>query len=163
MNDKKDAGHLGGCSPHPPGIYRIVAKGKWQVPSGGLSTSRLIPHHSATVNQSDEVRREAEGTQRTSRVCVIRSEECSILYSWYQSLASISSPGCFPSRPLRLCGETQEPVTVTRTAKRGFLAKAPSSQRPSSQRIVPNEERFVVSLVWLRRSVRCIRGKHFLA
>ena len=44
-----------------------------------------------------------------TKVCVIRSEECLILGTWYQSLASISSPGCFPLRPLRLCGETQEP------------------------------------------------------
>ena len=37
-----------------------------------------------------------------------RLEESSILYTWYQSLASISHPGCFPLRPLRLCGETQD-------------------------------------------------------
>ena len=42
MNDKKDAGHLGGCSPHPPGIYRIVAKGKWKVPGGRLAASTPI-------------------------------------------------------------------------------------------------------------------------
>ena len=38
----------------------------------------------------------------------IRLEESSILYTWYQSLASISHPGCFPLRPLRLCGETRD-------------------------------------------------------
>ena len=61
--------------------------------------------------------------------------------------------GCFPLRPLRLCvesqvrGEAQEPGQLPGNARRGFLAKARSSQR-----IVPNVERFVVLLVWLRRS-----------
>ena len=31
-----------------------------------------------------------------------------VLYTWYQSLASISPPACFPLRPLRLCGETRD-------------------------------------------------------
>ena len=29
------------------------------------------------------------------------------MYKWYQSLASISSPGCFLLRSLRLCGDSQ--------------------------------------------------------
>jgi len=57
------------------------------------------------------------------------------------------SPGCSPLRPLRLCGESQAPGQQPGNHGRGFLAKAPSSPRT-----VPNEERFVVLLVWLRRS-----------
>jgi hypothetical protein len=34
-------------------------------------------------------------------------EVSEILYTWYQPLASISSPGCFPLRSLCLCGEAQ--------------------------------------------------------
>jgi hypothetical protein len=64
-----------------------------------------------------------------TKVCVIRSEECLILGTWYQSLASISSPGCFLSRPLRLCGETQALGSYQDRAKRRFLAKALSTQR----------------------------------
>ena len=50
------------------------------------------------------------------------------------------------------------PSSNQNRAKRGFLAKAPSSQR-----LVPNEEWYVVLLVWLRSSERCIRGEYFLA
>jgi hypothetical protein len=32
-----------------------------------------------------------------------------VLYTWYQSLASISPPGCFPLRPLRLCERLRNP------------------------------------------------------
>ena len=66
--------------------------------------------------------------------------------------------GYLPLRPLRLCGETQEPGQLPGTARRGCLAKAPSSQR-----LDQTEEGFVVSLVWFRSSERCIRGKHLLA
>jgi hypothetical protein len=41
----------------------------------------------------------------------------------------------------------RNPDSNQHRAKRGFLAKAQSSQGT-----VPNEERFVVLLVWLRRS-----------
>ena len=65
-----------------------------------------------------------------TKVCVIRSEECLILGTWYQSLASISSPGCFLTRSLRLCGETQLPGQLPgprrkKVYRQGFkLAKA---------------------------------------
>lgn len=32
MNDNKDAGRSWGLCPNAPGIYRIVAQGKWHLP-----------------------------------------------------------------------------------------------------------------------------------
>jgi hypothetical protein len=42
MNDNKDAVRLGSSAPQTLGIYRIVAKGKWQVPGGRLSATTPI-------------------------------------------------------------------------------------------------------------------------
>ena len=42
MNEQKMLGVLGGSAPKPPGIYRIVAKGKWHLPGGRLSASTPI-------------------------------------------------------------------------------------------------------------------------
>jgi len=59
-------------------------------------------------------------------------------------ISPLAVPLCVPCAfavSLRFAGSNQH------RARRGFLAKAPSSQGT-----VPNEERFVVLLVWLRRS-----------
>jgi hypothetical protein len=64
-----------------------------------------------------------------------------------------------------LCAFARDSVTRAATRERqkrvsrqgAKLAKAKLTEDR------PNEEGFVVLLVWLRSSERCIRGKHFLA
>ena len=42
MNEQTDAGRPWRLCPQTPGIYRIVAKGKWHLPGGRLSASTPI-------------------------------------------------------------------------------------------------------------------------
>jgi formylglycine-generating enzyme required for sulfatase activity len=62
MNDNKDAVRLGGLGPQTPGIYRIVAKGKWHLPSAFFD--RAIPNRFVFRPAAITLQKAREGKQR---------------------------------------------------------------------------------------------------